>query len=141
MTVLHPNLCCIIKGMHCIWFIQAWICQIQGPLKDFPELFKDYQLKKNSDLKAIDNLIKLHILTLPLLNFRDSKICVKCPLSKRPKHSAIHSTFIKLPGVSKIFVLSMSKWPFYTVFTVQTLCRFAQRCYCDANCELQQMYT
>ena len=69
-----------------------------------------------------------------------SKTCVKWPLSKRPKigfqdqlslnagqkycrmlqgeHSAILSTFIKLPFVIKIFVLSIFEWPFYTCFTV-----------------------
>ena len=69
-----------------------------------------------------------------------SKTCVKRPLSKRPKigfqdrlslnagqkycrmlqgeHSAILSTFIKLPFVIKIFVLSIFQWPFYTSFTV-----------------------
>ena len=67
-----------------------------------------------------------------------SKTCVRQPLSKRPKigfqyqislnagqkywrmlqgeHSAILSTFIKLPFVIKIFVLSIFKWPFYTGF-------------------------
>ena len=33
-------------------------------------------------------------------------------------HSAILSTFIKLPFVIKIFVLSIFEWPFYTGFTV-----------------------
>ena len=69
-----------------------------------------------------------------------SKTCVKRPLSKRPKigfqyqlslnagheydrmlqweHSAILSTFIKLPFVIKIFVLSIFEWPCYTGFTV-----------------------
>ena len=68
------------------------------------------------------------------------KICVKWPLSKRPKigfqdqlslnaglkycrmlqgeHSAILLTFIKLPFVIKIFVLSIFEWPIYTGFTV-----------------------
>ena len=32
--------------------------------------------------------------------------------------SAILSTFIKLPFVFKIFVLSIFEWPFYTGFTV-----------------------
>ena len=67
-----------------------------------------------------------------------SKTCVKRPLSKRPKigfqdqlllnpgqkycrmiqgdHSAIHSAFIKLPFVIKIFALSIFEWSFYTVF-------------------------
>ena len=71
---------------------------------------------------------------------RYSKTCVKGPLSKRPQigfqdqlsltagqkycrmlcgeYSAILSTFIKLPFVSKIFVLSIFEWPFYTSFTV-----------------------
>ena len=34
------------------------------------------------------------------------------------EHSAILSTFIKLPFVIKIFVLSIFEWPFYTSFTV-----------------------
>ena len=66
-----------------------------------------------------------------------SKTCAKRPLSKRPKigfqdqlslnagqkyceweHSAILLTFIKLPFVINIFVLSIFEWPFYTGFTV-----------------------
>ena len=65
---------------------------------------------------------------------------VKRPLSKRPQngfqdrisfnagqkycrmlqgeHSAMLSTFIKLPIVIKIFVLSIFEWPLYTDFTV-----------------------
>ena len=39
------------------------------------------------------------------------------PLMQR-EHSAILSTFIKLPIVNKIFVLSIFLWPFYTGFTV-----------------------
>ena len=34
------------------------------------------------------------------------------------EHSAILSTFIKLPFVIKSFVLSIFEWPFYTGFTV-----------------------
>ena len=34
------------------------------------------------------------------------------------EHSAILSTFIKLPFVIKIFVLSIFEWPFYTGFTI-----------------------
>ena len=66
-----------------------------------------------------------------------SKTCVKQTLSKRPQigfqdqlslnagqkycrmlqgeHSAILLTFIKLPFVIKIFILSIFEWPFYTV--------------------------
>ena len=73
-----------------------------------------------------------------------SKICVKRPLPKRLKidfqdqlslnagqkycrmlqgeHSAIHLTFIKLPFVIKIFVLSIFECPFYTGFTVHYFC-------------------
>ena len=34
------------------------------------------------------------------------------------EHSAILSTFMKLPFVIKIFILSIFEWPFYTGFTV-----------------------
>ena len=76
-----------------------------------------------------------------------SKTCVKQPLSKRQKigfrdqislnagqkycrllqgeHSAKLLTFIKLPVVIKIFVLSTFEWPFYTGFTVHV--RFLQQ--------------
>ena len=37
---------------------------------------------------------------------------------KKREHSAIVLTFIKLPLVIKIFVLSIFEWPFYTDFTV-----------------------
>ena len=66
-----------------------------------------------------------------------SKTCVKPPLSKigfqyqlllnagqkycrmlQGEHSAILLTFIKLPFVIKIFILSIFEWPFYTGFTV-----------------------
>ena len=66
-----------------------------------------------------------------------SKTCVKLPLSKRPRFqdqlsvnagqkycrmgafcSAILLTFIKLPFVIKIFVLSIFEWPFYTGLTL-----------------------
>ena len=36
------------------------------------------------------------------------------------EHSAILLTFIKLPFVIKIFLLSIFEWPFYTGFTVLT---------------------
>ena len=88
-----------------------------------------------------------------------SKTCVKRPLSNRQKigfqdqlllnagqkycrmlqgeHSAILSTFIKLPFVIKIFVLSIFEWPFYTGFTVlkqkqQAVC-YDYTMYCRAN--------
>ena len=70
----------------------------------------------------------------------NSKTCVERPLSKRPtisfqdqlllnagqkycrmlqvEHSAILSTFIKLPFVIKIFILSIIEWPFYSGLTV-----------------------
>ena len=38
------------------------------------------------------------------------------------EHSAILLTFIKLPIVIKIFVLSIFEWPFYTGFTVFPFC-------------------
>ena len=37
------------------------------------------------------------------------------------EHSAILLTFIKLPFVTKSFVLSIFEWPFYTDFTVSDL--------------------
>ena len=81
-----------------------------------------------------------------------SKTCVIRPLSKRPKnsfqdqlslnagqkycrmlqreHSAICSTFIKLPVVIKTIVLSIFEWPFYTGFTVPHLLVYPPSFFC-----------
>ena len=59
-----------------------------------------------------------------------SKITFGLILSKRPKivfqgqswliaGHKLHSAFIKLPFVIKIFVLSIFEWSFYTGFTVK----------------------
>ena len=72
-----------------------------------------------------------------------SKTCLKQPLKKKTKngfqdqlsliagqkhcrmlqteHSAILSTFIKLPFVIKIFILSIFEWPLKTGFTVDKI--------------------
>ena len=42
------------------------------------------------------------------------------------EHFAILSTFIKLPFVTKIILLSIFEWPFYTGFTVCTVFRHAE---------------
>ena len=79
-----------------------------------------------------------YIICMPIVN--TVKPVQKRPLSKRPKigfqyqlshntgqkycrmlqgeHSAILLTFIKLPFVIKVFVLSIFEWPFYTGYTV-----------------------
>ena len=48
-------------------------------------------------------------------------------------HSAIFSTFIKLPIVIKIFVLSMFERPFYTGFTHVLLMFTVQKCKQEHN--------
>ena len=45
-------------------------------------------------------------------------------------HSAILLTFIKLPFIIKIFVLSIFEWPFYTGFTVLKLGSYWTECDC-----------
>ena len=42
----------------------------------------------------------------------------ECSPALQGEHSAILLTFIKLPFVIKLFVLSIFEWPFYTSFTV-----------------------
>ena len=86
----------------------------------------------------IDLLYHKSIILIILKQY--SKTCVKHPLTKRPKivfqdqlslnagqmycrmlqweFSAILLTFIKLPFVIKIFVLSIFEWLFYTGFTL-----------------------
>ena len=89
----------------------------------------------------VSGFITLHIKNLQAVYLgMYSKTCLRRPLSKRPKigfqdqlllnagqmycrmlqgeHSAIRSTFIKLPFVIKIFVMSIFEWPLKTGFTV-----------------------
>ena len=40
------------------------------------------------------------------------------------EHSAILPTFIKLPFVTKTFVLSIFEWPFYTGFTKESILQY-----------------
>ena len=47
------------------------------------------------------------------------KSIAECWSILQGEHSTILLTFIKLLIVIKIFVLSISKWPIYTGFTVQ----------------------
>ena len=49
------------------------------------------------------------------------------------EHSAILLTFIKLPFVIKIFVLSIFEWLFYKGFTVCFLDKLANPCPADAG--------
>ena len=80
---------------------------------------------------------------ITLIKFKYSKICLKRPLKKKTKigfqdqlslnagqkfcrmlqreHSAIRSTFFKLPSVIKIFVLTIFEWPLKTGSTVYQL--------------------
>ena len=89
-------------------------------------------------IREVEQLVEHRIVSFSSGGY--SKTCVKQPLSKRQKigfqdqlsfdagqkycrmlqgeHSAILSTFIKLPFVIKIFVLSFFEWRFYTGFTV-----------------------
>ena len=75
--------------------------------------------------------VEIYWSSMPVLKLY-SKTCVNQPLSKRPiigfqdelslnagqKYCRMLSTFIKLPFVIKIFVLSVFEWQFYTGFTV-----------------------
>ena len=49
------------------------------------------------------------------------------------EHSATLSTFIKLPVVIKIFVLSIFEWPFYTGFTFTVLTTYMETCYLNLH--------
>ena len=90
-------------------------------------------------LNIMFSLIGRFLLFLYVYNIYSKNLC-KTATQKRPKigfqgyvllnagqkfcrmlqgeHSATLLTFIKLPPVIKIFVLSIFEWPFYTDFTV-----------------------
>ena len=101
----------------------------------FDALKFGYYIIPNHFPAILDNVVCMHFV---ILCCKYSRIFVKRPLSKSPKivfqvqlllnadqkycrmlqgeHSAILLTFIKLPFVIKIFVLSIFEWPFYTRF-------------------------
>ena len=75
----------------CIYVINAKIlCTIKRPISKRPNSGFHHRLLLNAG----------------------QKYCRMLPL----EHSAILSTFIKLPSVIKTFVLSISEWPFYTFY-------------------------
>ena len=99
-------------------------------------------LDNHSFSRLYTELVRTHLEFADVVWHPYSKTSVKWPLSKRPKsvfqdqlslnasqkycrtlqgeHSAILSTFIKLPFVIKIFVLSIFEWKFYTGFALFT---------------------
>ena len=109
------------------------------------QLFLSYHFLKISVSSLADVILHFRS-TYTLIEWRKcldksgySQTCVKRPISKRPKigfhrllpnagqkfcrmlqreHSAIPSTFIKLPVVIKTFVLPIFEWPLKTGFTV-----------------------
>ena len=52
------------------------------------------------------------------------KVLQNAPKGAGEEHSAILLTFIKLPFVIKILVLTILEWPFYTGFTVRQMHAF-----------------
>ena len=67
------------------------------------------------------NLLKRPISKRPKIGFQDQLSCYagqKYCRMLQGEHSTILLTFIKLPFVIKIFILSIFEWPFYTGFTV-----------------------
>ena len=54
------------------------------------------------------------------------------------EHSAILLTFIKLPFVIKIFVMSIFEWPFYTSFTVEGFKLLEDTCCTMASWQLSK---
>ena len=56
------------------------------------------------------------------------------------EHSAILSTFIKLPFVIEIFVLSIFEWPFYTGFTVDVFLFHSKRRHWSRDMRFQTMW-
>ena len=75
-----------------------------------------------------ENLSKTATLKKSQIGFQDQLALIagqKYCRMLQGEHSAILSTFIKLPIVIKIFVLSIFEWPFKTGFIVCSFCKWA----------------
>ena len=57
------------------------------------------------------------------------------------EHSALLLTFIKLPFVIKIFVLSIFEWPFYTGFTVYSRDNFIRNTHFGRYIQLEILFS
>ena len=81
----------------------------------------DFSLCKGKILQYSITCVNRPLSERPQISFQDQlslnagqKYCRKL----QGEHSAILSTFIKLPFGIKIFVLSIFEWPLYTGFTI-----------------------
>ena len=114
------------------------VLHIQVLFKPVGILGEENGILLSSGVKGLAILPNKHIqeINSVLRYWNYSKTCVKRLLAlkktnwfSRPcnyrlmplEHSAILSTFIKLPFVIKIFVLSILAWPFYTGFIVHVM--------------------
>ena len=99
----HP---CIVSELSYNIFLRF----IHGVLNSCKNLSKTVTLKKTKNW-----------FSRPIINFLDQlslNAGQKYFRMLQMEHSEIHLTFIKLPIVIKIFVLSIFEWPFYTGFSV-----------------------
>ena len=105
------------------------ICILTTEYTVKPVLFKEATQKRRSKIGFQE---RLSLSAGQKYNIECRKDCRMLPL----EHSAILSTFIKLPFVIKIFVLSIFEWLLKTGFTVLTtymhflffgVCRLAVR--------------
>ena len=69
---------------------------------------------KDQKLVFKTNYLLMQVKSIAVSLNADQQYCRMLPL----EHSAILLSFIKLPFVIKMFVLSIFEWPFYTGFTV-----------------------
>ena len=117
---------------------QDWLYSIscvKQPLSKRPQIGFQYQLLLDAGQKYCRMLQGEHFVIL--LTFIKLPFVIKIfVLSIFVEHSAILSTFIKLPFVIKIFVLSIFEWPFYTGFTVPYLpyIGLGKQCKPRSNC-------
>ena len=77
-------------------------------------LCKRTDIKKTENDRLSLNAGQKYCRMLPLKLNAGQKYCKML----QGEHSAMLSTFIKLPFVIKNFVLSIFEWPFYTDFTI-----------------------
>ena len=94
-------------------------------LHEYPDLFYKGTVlyvysplySKTCEKRPLSKILKIGFQDQVLLNAGQKY----CRMLQR-EHSAMLLTFIKLPIVIKIFVLSISQWPFYTGFYFIQIC-------------------
>ena len=100
-----------------------WIFDVTDGIKNKGVSHREYHHSSSSDIgTTVKPVLSGHSKNMTKIGFQDRLSLNAGQKYCRMEHSAILTTFIKLPFAIKIFVLSILEWTLKTGFTVPTFC-------------------